>query len=68
MRAQERLRDTGGLTLAGLAVGGVLAGLALPKLIKSGRFAVTSIGGMTFTSGAAGGPRPQPDPARGRPA
>jgi Mn-containing catalase len=66
--AQERLRDTGGLTLASLAIGGVLAGLALPKLIKSGRFAVTSIGGMTFTSGAAGGPRPQPDPARGRPA
>jgi hypothetical protein len=54
------------LSIAGLAVGGVLAGLAMPKLMKAGRYAARKTAGTTFTSGAAGGPRPSADPARGR--
>lgn len=51
-----------------LVIGGVLAGLAFPKLLKSGRRAAKSLGGMKFRSGPPGAGRATADPANGRPA
>jgi hypothetical protein len=51
---------------AALAVVGVLATFALPSVRRTARRAAMAIGGMTFTSGVRGGPRPQADPAHGR--
>ena len=57
-----------GMPLAGIAIGGILAGMFLPKLLRSGRLAAKAMGGMTYRSGAPGSSRPQADPAHGRPA
>jgi hypothetical protein len=53
---------------AGWALGGVVAGLALPLVLKASRSAARSLGATTFTSGSAGSRRAGADPARGRPA
>ena len=49
----------------GLVLVGLLAGLALPKLLSSGGKAARSILGKTYRSGPGGSDRPRVDPARG---
>ena len=58
----------GKLGWAGLLVGGIAAGLAMPKLLMFGRRAVRGIGGMTYRTAGAGSGRASADPAGGRPA
>ena len=58
----------GKLGWAGLLVGGIATGLAMPKLLKAGRRAVRGIGGMTYRTAARSSDPPDVDPARGRPA
>jgi hypothetical protein len=53
---------------AGVAVGGAIAALALPRLLKASRRAALKIGGRTYTSGTPGSGRATADPSRGRPA
>ncbi|MGZ2412873.1 hypothetical protein ACUXST_002315 [Sphingomonas sp. F9_3S_D5_B_2] len=58
-----------GLVAGGvLVVGGLLAGLAFPKLLTSGRRAAKAVIGETFTSGVPGQGASRADPANGRPA
>ncbi len=61
-------RRESGLAKGGLIVGGLVAAAVAPALLKMGRKAVRGIGGMTFVSGVADGPRPEVDPAAARPA
>jgi hypothetical protein len=57
------------ILLGGLVLAGTVAGIALPRLLKSGRKAVGSFGGMTHRSHTpAPNVRPTADPARGKPA
>ena len=52
----------------GLLVGGVLAGLAAPKLLSVGRKAVRRTVGVTYRDQQVGNGPASVDPARGRPA
>ena len=61
-------RRGGGLGKSALIIGGIAAAAAAPALLKAGQKAARGIGGMTFTSGVPGGPRPEVDPAAARPA
>ncbi len=56
------------LAWAGLALGGVLAGALLPRLLKQGRLAGRSVGGTTFRASPTGSTPPNANPAAGRPA
>lgn len=56
------------LPLASFVVGSLVAGIFLPRLLRSGRRAVRSMAGKSFTAGVPGGKRPNADPALGRPA
>ena len=52
-------------TIAGLALAGLAAGLALPKLLRLAKMVGRGGFGSTYTSGTPGSP-PDVDPASGR--
>ena len=60
--------DRSGLATSALIIGGMVAASAAPALLRLSRKAARGFGGMTFTSGVPGGPRPPVDPAAARPA
>ena len=68
MADSGKRRDRSGLATGALILGGMVAASAAPALLRLSRKAARGIGGMTFTSGVPGGPRPEVDPAAARPA
>jgi hypothetical protein len=67
MAAPNRTRQSS-FPLAGMIVGGIIAGVALPRVLKASRLAARRIGATTFVSGSPGVGPATTDPARGRPA
>jgi hypothetical protein len=67
MAASQRNRRSS-VPLAGVIVGGIIAGVALPRVLKASRLAARRIGATTFVSGSPGVGAATADPARGRPA